>query len=336
MGWITGDHILDTDFDLEKNIINDTLQVALRVDTNTPPANLMRAYMKADLEAAAKENPSGHPSARQRKEARANARERLEEEAKDGRFLKRKSVAVMWDRMTSELAIGATSQTMIDRVRSLFADTFNRKIEQLTAGLMAYNLAEASGYTSGIDDAKPEEEIVWVPDFATRDFLGNEFMLWLWWILDTESDSIELQDSSEVTLMFARYLALECPRGQSGKEAFASDGPTRLPEAKKAIQTGKLPRKAGLTMVRHDKQYEFALIADTLAVCGCKMPAPEAEDERARIEERVSNYRDFCETLDLLYEAFLRRRAGRQWEEMNASMKRWVEGGAARKAMATA
>ena len=32
VGWNAGDHILDTDFSLEKNIVNDSLQFALRID----------------------------------------------------------------------------------------------------------------------------------------------------------------------------------------------------------------------------------------------------------------------------------------------------------------
>ena len=68
--------------------------------------------------------------------------------------------------------------------------------------------------------------------------------------------------------MLARTLTLECPRGQTGKETIPSDGPTRLPEARRAIQAGKLPRKAGLILVRHDNQYELTLQAETLAVSG--------------------------------------------------------------------
>ena len=68
--------------------------------------------------------------------------------------------------------------------------------------------------------------------------------------------------------MLARTLTLECPRGQTGSESITSDGPTRLPEARRAIQAGKLPRKAGLTLVRHEQQYELTLQAETLAVGG--------------------------------------------------------------------
>src|ERR1700722_7538427 len=70
VGWIAGDHILDTRFDLAKNIVNDALHFALRVDTNKLPSDLLRAYTQVDLQALAKNNPSGLPSGRQKREAR--------------------------------------------------------------------------------------------------------------------------------------------------------------------------------------------------------------------------------------------------------------------------
>ena len=43
------------------------------------------------------------------------------------------------------------------------------------------------------------------------------------------------------------------------------DDSFELPEALRAIQAGKLPRKMGLTLVRHDHSYELALQAESLA-----------------------------------------------------------------------
>ena len=51
------------------------------------------------------------PSARQKREARDTARQRLEDEAKDGRFLRRKAVPVLWDALSNELLVGSTSAT---------------------------------------------------------------------------------------------------------------------------------------------------------------------------------------------------------------------------------
>src|SRR5438105_2998451 len=81
-GWTAGEHVLDTDFGLAKNVINDTLHFDLRVDVDRLPADLLRAYTAVELKALTKDNPSGFPSARQKREAKETARERLEAEAR--------------------------------------------------------------------------------------------------------------------------------------------------------------------------------------------------------------------------------------------------------------
>src|SRR4051812_34721046 len=97
IGWTAGDHVLDTRFDLAKNVVNDALHFAFRVDSERLPADLMRAYTQIELDALSANNPSGLPSARQKREARESARDRLEQEAKDGRYVRRKTYEVLWD-----------------------------------------------------------------------------------------------------------------------------------------------------------------------------------------------------------------------------------------------
>ena len=58
IGWTAGDHILDTQFDLAKNVVDDTLHFAIRIDTNKLPGDLLRAYYQVDLNALAATNPS--------------------------------------------------------------------------------------------------------------------------------------------------------------------------------------------------------------------------------------------------------------------------------------
>jgi hypothetical protein len=332
VGWTAGDHLLDTRFDLAKNVVADTLHFALRVDSEKLPADLMRAYTQMELHALSAKNPSGLPSARQKREARDTARERLEEEAKDGRYLKRKTYDLLWDGLSNELLVGATAMAVVDRLHVLFQMTFEHGFEPITAGRQAFTLAEPRSQTRGVDDAGPAAfvpalasgEVAWVLDEASRDFLGNEFLLWLWYVTDAETDTLKLADGSEVAVMLARTLTLECPRAQTGKETITSDGPTRLPEARRAVQAGKLPRKAGLTLVRHDAQYELTLTAETLAVSGAKLPPPEEESDRTRLEERVGRLRSLIETLDLLYDAFGQRRHSAEWPKELVKMQKWL------------
>src|SRR5262249_58765712 len=77
-GWTAGDHILDTRFELAKNVVNDTLHFALRIDAPKMPGDLLPAYYQTELDALAAGNPSGRPSARQQREARRAAQARLD------------------------------------------------------------------------------------------------------------------------------------------------------------------------------------------------------------------------------------------------------------------
>jgi len=332
-GWLAGDDILDTEFDLAKNIINDTLHWALRIDVQKLPTDLLRAYARIELKALSANNPSGFPSARQKREAREIARERLELEAKDGRYLRRKAYPLLWDRLSNELLIGTTGYNVLQRVFPLFKETFGHSLEPLGAGQKAYLQAEKRNQTRSLDGIRlssfvPDlsiQEVDWLPESTTPDFLGNEFLLWLWYVLDADSDTLALPDKSEVVAMLARSLVLECPRGKTGRESIRSEGPAQLPEARRAIRTGKLPRQAGLTLVRHGQQYEFTLQAETLAVTGARLPKSEEEDPRARLDERASQLRQLVETLDLLYEAFGRRRLSPDWSQELARLQKWLQ-----------
>lgn len=340
IGWTAGGHVLDLDFTLAKNVVNDALCFELRVDTDKLPADKLKAYYEIELKALAANNPSGFASARQKREAKQVSRERLEDEAKDGRYRKQKCVPVLWDGKSGEVLFGATSLSHVDRFLSLFKQTFGVGAWPLTAGpqsqLDAPNahmrfIGERAGYVgspspSAFVPGVSPSEIAWIPDAENRDFLGNEFALWLWYRAEGDSDTIKVSDGSEVTYMLARKLVVECPRGQTGADAFAHEGPSRLPEAKRAIQSGKLPRKVGLTLVRHDQQYELTLLPELLAVGSAKLPAPPEDvgDARARLDCRVGQMRDLVETCDLLYAAFLEVRLSAKWDETLKKMQRWL------------
>ena len=333
VGWTAGEHVLDVDFLPAKNIINDMLAFDLRVDTEKLPNDLMKAYYAVDLKALSAQNASGQPSAKQKREAKESARDRLETEAKDGRFRRRKCIPVVWDTLSNEVLYGATSLTHVDRLVNLVQQTFGYGLDPITAGKRAFQLADLAKRTRSVDDSAPSafvpgaaDDIAWIADDTSRDFLGNEFLLWLWYVGDNITDTVTLADESEATFMLARTLTLECPRGETGHETISHEGPSRLPEAKRAVQSGKLPRKAGLTLVRHSEQFELTLHAETLGIGSAKLPLPadDITQARAKLEERARQIRSLIETLDLLYDAFGQQRFGRAWPDTLAKMQRWL------------
>ncbi len=330
-GWIAGDDILDTGFDLAKNVINEALHFSLRVDTKKLPADMLRAYANAELQTLAADNPSGRPSAKQKKEAKETARERLEQEGQDGRFTRRKAFPLLWDRLSNTLLVGTTSGTVLDHVHRLFKETFGCDLTLLDAGQQATQEQHAQELAQVrpclLVPGSQSAEVAWVNDPASTAFLGNEFLLWLWFVLENEGDTLTLSDGSTVAVMLARTLVLDCPRGLSGNGTIRSDSPVKLPEARRAIQAGKLPRQAGMILVRHDQQYDFTLQAETLAINGAKLPPVEDGEERVKQEDRIGQIRHLIETLNLLYDAFLQRRLGGEWPRELERMQRWLQRG---------
>lgn len=333
VGFTAGDHILDLSFGLEKNIINDALHGAIRIDQNKVPADLLKAYTQLELAALAADNPSGHPTRQQRIQARETAQERCDEEARQGKFRRMKQFPFLWDVRQGVVYLGSSSSAVIERFLPLFKEAFDRPLSRLTSGIVARDKAIERGQTRAIEDLAPavfagpsrKFTVAWVADqFGSRDFLGNEFLVWLWWVLENNSDSVKLADDSVVTVMLNRSLTLECPLNETGKESFSSDAPTKLPEAKRATLGGKLPRKSGMTLVRHDEQYELTLQAETLAVGAAALPKLDAGPERSQKEDRIDQIRHLTETIDLLLDAFCRRRLGSAWNEDLPRIRAWL------------
>lgn len=333
-GWSGGDHVLDTTFDLAKNVVNDALHLAMRVDTDKVPGSLLRAYTRIETDARAKDNPSGFPTKSQRLEAKEAARVRAEAESADGRFRRLAHYPVLWDGRENVLYAGATSASVLDRLLTLFRETFDRTLEPITAGSLAQTQAEARGAARPVEEYGPTgfigedasySSVAWSGGDASRpDFWGNEFLLWLWHTLQADTDTIALPDGSEAAVMVAKTLTLDCPRGETGRDCLTNEGPTRLPEAFRALQAGKLPRKAGLIVVRQGQQYELTIQAETLAVSGANMPKIEGASGSEIAVARVDGLRHLVETLDLLYDAYGRCRTGPDWDAELGRIRLWL------------
>ena len=332
VGWAGGDHVLDTTIEAAKNVVNDSLHLALRVDTDKIPGSLLRAYTKIETDARARMNPSGFANKAQKQEAKEAAKARAESEAQDGRFRRMAHYPVMWDGQSNILYAGTASLSVLDRLQTLFRETFDRILEPISAGSLAHTLAEARGERSQMDGGPVgyigedgHSSVAWSDsDYDRPDYWGNEFLIWLWHTLQADGDTIGLSDGSDVAVMMAKTLTLDCPRGETGRDQLTTEGPTRLPEAFRALQAGKLPRKAGLSLVRHGSQYDLTLQAETLAISGAALPKIEGVSGRELQDARVDAIRHLAETLDLLYDAYGCCRTGLSWSSELNRIRQWL------------
>ncbi len=345
-GWITGRHILDTQFTYEKNGFGNQLLLALRIDTNKPPAELRQAYKLIQLDAAASANPAGAASRAARQEAVQLAQRQLHEELASGRFRRSKSVPVLWDLLQSVVYFGATGSAAHEQLHEQFRQTFDATLTPLGSGALASSLLAGEHRARDFEDLRPtaftnapqtEEgssaapSVPWVnasEGAATKDFLGNEFLLWLWWsvakgegVVRTRTDTGE----TDVTVMIDQSIDAECAWGMTGKLSLRADGPGSQPESRLALRRGKLPRRLGLIVADGSSQWELGLTGETLSVASASLPpADDAPSPRELVEQRLLSIRSMAQTLDGLFAAFVRERSGSGWESRRDSIKRWI------------
>ncbi len=357
-GFTTGEHLFDVEFNYEKNGYGDMLLFALRIDTNKVPGDVKQAYKRMNEKTAAAGNPSGFASRVQKKEAAEMASEQVREELASGKYRRSKTIPILWDLKNQQLYCGALGNSVREMLAVQMHHAFNVELEPLTSGSIGWGIlsemgkqrdfedARPSAFTPPPPEARPDEEdaggpvdlnipiVPWAAgSFETKDFLGNEFQLWLWYMIEQHEGLVKIKEPDgqpvEIAVMIDKSLDMECAWGVRGKQSLRGDGPSRLPEAGRALMMGKWPRKVGLIIAEasggESRQWELTLQGDRFDVSSAALPeVEEVETERELIEQRVLLVRGLAQTLDGMFETFLSQRFGGGWSNQRSQIREWV------------
>jgi hypothetical protein len=353
-GWCTGRHVFDTDFTWESCGFPGQILCAMRVDTARVPAEIRRAYlaMACDERAAPGDDGArGFVSGAARRDAREDVERRCAEEVKEGRYRRVSMVPVLLDLGARTVLAPVTSDAAFGELRGLMESTFGVRLARRSAGGVAADLLGARGMSADLEDALPDAftappaealaraaeddrparaagrpDVPWALAGGDRaDFLGNVFLLWLWWHAEAREGMVETPEAP-VAIVIDRVLDLECPWGVTGRSSLRGALPARTQEAGKALQTGKWPRKVGLLLGAHGLEFECALQGDRFQVSGLKLGAASeaARTPRLELEERLDRLGTFDRVLMALYDQFLRERFGNGWPSRRQQIADWI------------
>ncbi|MDB5322326.1 MAG: hypothetical protein JWN40_3957 [Phycisphaerales bacterium] len=337
-GWNGGRHIFDDQFSFENNVFADCLFFALRIDSNKVPGTVKKAYTLIEEAAIARKNPSGFISKSQKKEAKETVAQKIEEDMKSGKFRRSKIIPLLWD-LANQTVYCTAAAANFEKFAEIFERTFKCELQPLSAGSLGQRLLVENGKRRDYEDLKPTRfafgpegegqhpDYPWVAKGPEpKNFLGNEFLLWLWHHADAKDGEVATKTAGAVSLLFDRLLDLDCTYGATGKDALRGTGPTRMPEAKDALRTGKVPRKAALTIHAQGNQFDFTFNPEQFLVASAKLPdIDDVDSPRALFEERIALLRDLAKTVDAMYQAFLAVRASSAWEGQATTIRKWIQ-----------
>jgi len=306
-GWVGPEHLLDSDFDPIKIVHGPFLGFGYRVDKRKVPADVLAAHVAIELAAWLEANGGTRVPKGVRQKTKKDVKERLLAETTPAQ----KATPCWWDLSEGRLYVGSSSASVADGVRELFARTFDDpergglrvSLRTRFPRLLADDLVSTLGVAYGqFETAAVLRELEPLALFGTKapasqDFLGREFLTWLWFRGEGECDVDVVGADSEnpqrvVNGSRAHRLALET-RGEA-VTVFVNDAlsfvgadkadtavsvrkgaPTARPEATAALRAGLMLRRASVTIARGGSCWTCSLDGETFDVSGLKISRPE-------------------------------------------------------------
>lgn len=349
-GWVTAEHLMDTTFAYDKVAYGPFVLFALRLDTHKVPGEVKQAYQKMNEQAAASQSPTGFASKSEKREAKDLANRQVQEDLASGRFRRSRSVQIAWDLANGLVVCANASGSVVEQLVRLFRKTFAVELVPMTAGLEAGHYLSQSGKSRDYEDllpssfTKPPAESGYAEDQASprerhtpvcpwvtksidlKDFVGNEWLTWLWWMQENEEGIVPTDKAGELFITIHRALDLDCAWEMGGKVTIRCDKPTSLMEADDALKTGKWPRKFGLIVSDGEHQWDLTIGGDTLNVSAALLPdITEAQTPREVIEQRLALIGSLGFALDQLYAAFLKQRTASGWPGKRDTISKWIK-----------
>ena len=147
-------------------------------------------------------------------------------------------------------------------------------------------------------------------DTTPHAFLGEEFLTWLWYRLETEGGEFSLSGGRSAGLSFDDYVCFAPVDGDETMQTLKAGTPTRSAEAATGLRSGRRLQEAKLILAMGELQWGFVLQGPTFQLRSIKLPDddPEAADAGERSRERAANFVLVHELIHEIYGQFLRLR----------------------------
>jgi hypothetical protein len=163
-------------------------------------------------------------------------------------------------------------------------------------------------------------------------FLGYEFLTWLWFLVETDPETLRAADAELAALEIGNRLVLE-NRLQEAVETITIRGDDAgLEEGRVALRKGALVSELSLFLKAGDNDWRFTLKGESLMITGLKTPeagpVEAGEALEGRILEKLYLYERPVELIDALYQRFIVLRISAEWAEVYLPrLRAWAAGG---------
>ncbi len=161
-------------------------------------------------------------------------------------------------------------------------------------------------------------------------FLGNEFLTWLWFVIEKEGRLIENPEQEPVLLSIGNRISFENRLNDDSVETITIKGDDAgLEEGVLSLRKGSLVTELNLVLKIGDGEWRFNVKGESLNFSTLKHPetAPsETKDDRDGVVlEKAYLYNKAIDMVDHMFKKFMTLRISEQWQtDVVPRMKEWI------------
>ena len=160
-------------------------------------------------------------------------------------------------------------------------------------------------------------------------FLGNEFLTWLWFMIETDQSSFRLHDPDLVSLTVGNRMVLE-NTGNNAKETVTIKGDNAsLEEGLVALTKGAVVTEIHLCYKTGAQNWKFSLKGESLNISNLKLPetgpVETPDDLEGVVLEKVYLIEKVIGLVNNLFSHFIHLRLSNAWQNQTMfRIRKWA------------
>ncbi len=164
-------------------------------------------------------------------------------------------------------------------------------------------------------------------DHPATQFLGREFLLWLWWRSEEDFAVADLPHYGTVDFWIDDHIQFRTPGDDPQINDIRGGAPATTVEARTALASGKTVESARVGLRIKEREYSFSIKAEGLELTGVKVPSDAADGIDDRLFERMLLVEELGGIVDTFFFRFLEQRVTDTWRSKQVpAIRAWIAG----------
>lgn len=162
-------------------------------------------------------------------------------------------------------------------------------------------------------------------------YLGNEFLTWLWYTIDTDPSYFTRMDQTITSLTIGNRIVLENTVNEKSEIVTIKGDDAGLEEGLLSLRKGAVVIELNLCCKSENQEWKFTLKGESLSFSGLKVPETGPVEKKDDIEglflektylfEKILNFVNHC------FDDFLKLRSVVAWNTTTVpTIRQWLKG----------